>query len=114
MIDGASRWQQRKYVSLPSLVPLICLYLIYAVAGIFGGDFGLFYTIPRNVGLLYETTDIINTYVFRGLQSGSFQQSSAIGLMQSAIGLMQSVIGCLLLVGTNAIVRKVSLENSLF
>ena len=82
-------------------------YLIYAVAGIFGGDFGLFYTIPRNVGLLYETTDIINTYVFRGLQSGSFLQSSAIGLMQS-------VIGCLLLVGTNAIVRKVSPENSLF
>lgn len=107
VIDGASRWQQRKYVSLPSLVPLICLYLIYAVAGIFGGDFGLFYTIPRNVGLLYETTDIINTYVFRGLQSGSFLQSSAIGLMQS-------VIGCLLLVGTNAIVGKVSPENSLF
>lgn len=78
VIDGASRWQQRKYVSLSSLVPLICLYLIYAVADIFGGDFGLFYTIPRNVGL------------------------------------MQSVIGCLLLVGTNAIVRKVSPENSLF
>ena len=107
VIDGANRWQQRKYVSLPSLVPLICLYLIYAVAGIFGGDFGLFYTIPRNVGLLYETTDIINTYVFRGLQNGSFLQSSAIGLMQS-------VIGCILLVGTNAIVRKVSPENSLF
>lgn len=107
VIDGATRWQQRKYISIPSLKPLICLYLIYAAAGIFKGDFGLFYTIPRNNGLLYETTDIINTYVFRGLQNGSFLHSSAIDLMQSAIG-------CVLLVGTNAIVRKVSPENSLF
>ena len=107
VIDGATRWQQRRYVSLPALVPLIMLFLISAVAGIFSNDFGLFYTIPRNVGLLYETTDVINTYVYRGLQNGSFLQSSAIGLMQS-------VIGCILLVTTNSIVRKVSPENSMF
>ena len=107
VIDGATRWQQRRYVSLPALVPLITLFLITAVAGIFSNDFGLFYTIPRNVGLLYETTDVINTYVYRGLQNGSFLQSSAIGLMQSTIG-------TILLIGTNAIVRKVSPENSMF
>lgn len=107
VIDGATRWQQRRYVALPALVPLITLFLISAVAGIFSNDFGLFYTIPRNVGLLYETTDVINTYVYRGLQNGSFLQSSAIGLMQSAIG-------TILLITTNAIVRKVSPENSMF
>ena len=107
VIDGATRWQQRRYVSLPALVPLVTLFLITAVAGIFSNDFGLFYTIPRNVGLLYETTDVINTYVYRGLQNGSFLQSSAIGLMQSTIG-------TILLIGTNAIVRKVSPENSMF
>lgn len=107
VIDGATRWQQRRYVALPALVPLITLFLISAVAGIFSNDFGLFYTIPRNVGLLYETTDVINTYVYRGLQNGSFLQSSAIGLMQSAIG-------TILLITTNAIVRKISPENSMF
>lgn len=107
VIDGATRWQQRRYVALPALVPLITLFLISAVAGIFSNDFGLFYIIPRNVGLLYETTDVINTYVYRGLQNGSFLQSSAIGLMQSAIG-------TILLITTNAIVRKVSPENSMF
>lgn len=71
VIDGATRWQQRRYVALPALVPLITLFLISAVAGIFSNDFGLFYTIPRNVGLLYETTDVINTYVYCGLQNGS-------------------------------------------
>ena len=71
VIDGATRWQQRRYMALPALVPLITLFLISAVAGIFSNDFGLFYTIPRNVGLLYETTDVINTYVYRGLQNGS-------------------------------------------
>ena len=71
VIDGATRWQQRRYVALTALVPLITLFLISAVAGIFSNDFGLFYTIPRNVGLLYETTDVINTYVYRGLQNGS-------------------------------------------
>ena len=88
-------------------MPLITLFLISAVAGSFSNGFGLFYTIPRNVGLLYETTDVINTYVYRGLQNGSFLQSSAIGLMQSAIG-------TILLITTNAIVRKVSPENSMF
>lgn len=108
-IDGANRWQQRRYIAFPSLVPLICLYMINAVAGIFSGDFGLFYTIPRNVGILYPATDIINTYVYRGMNSAGNDF-----LKSSAIGLMQSVIGSILLIVTNAIVRKVSPENSMF
>ena len=106
-IDGASRWQMKRYISIPSLVPLICMMVILDIGGLFSGDFGLFYQIPRNVGVLYETTDIINTYVFRGLQSGKFTLSSAVGLMQS-------VLGMILLIITNLIVRKISPENSLF
>ena len=106
-IDGASRWQQTLHISIPSLVPLMTIMGIMAVGGLFNGDFGLFYQIPRDVGVLYPTTDIINTYVFRGLQNGEFGMSSATGLVQSVVGLVLVTI-------TNAIVKKIAPENSMF
>ena len=65
------------------------------------------YQVPRNTGVLYPTTDVINTYTYRALLAGSLEKSAAVGLFQSVVGL-------LLVVGTNAIVRKVSPENSMF
>lgn len=106
-LDGASRWKQILHISIPHLIPLVCLTVILDIGGIFSGDFGLFYNIPRDVPQLYETTDIINTYIYRGLASGSYA-------MSSAVGFLQSVIGMIMLVVTNGIVRKVSPENSMF
>lgn len=107
-IDGAGRWQKRIYVLLPSLIPIICIRLIMAVGGIFNGDFGLFYNVPRNISALYPTTDVINTYVYRAL----FEDGN-VG-MSAAVGVLQSIVGTILLVGTNQIVKKLSPENSLF
>jgi putative aldouronate transport system permease protein len=81
---------------------------ILNVGGIIKGDFGLFYNIPRNVGLLYPTTDIIDTYIYRGLQTGD-----DIGIT-TAVGLFQSFVGFVMVVATNKIVKKISPENSLF
>lgn len=106
-IDGASRWQQTWHISIPGLIPLMTIMTIMAIGSMFGGDFGLFYQIPRNVGVLYETTDIIDTYVFRGLKTGNFAMSSAVGLVQSVVGLV-------LILLTNLAVKKISPENSLF
>ena len=106
-IDGANRWQQTKYISIPSIIPLWTIMTILAVGGMFRGDFGLFYQIPRNVGLLYETTDIIDTFVYRGLQTNNYGQSSAVGFIQSLLGLI--CVG-----GTNWIVSKISPENAMF
>ncbi len=106
-IDGASRWQQTKYISIPNMIPLWTIMTILAVGGIFNGDFGLFYQIPRNVGVLYETTDIINTFVYRGLQNTNYGQSSAVGFIQSVLGLI--FVGL-----TNWIVSKISPENAMF
>lgn len=106
-IDGANRWQVIRNVYVPHLYPLISVLLILAVGGIFGGDFGLFYQVPQDMGILYPTTDIISTYVFRGLTNANFSVSAAIGLFQS-------VMGCIMVVITNLIVKKISPENSLF
>ena len=107
-IDGANRFKQIIYITLPSLVPLMVILTILDVGHIIKGDFGLFYTIPRDIGLLYPTTDIIDTYVYRGLRTGD-----DIG-MTTAVGLFQSVVGFIMVVGTNLIVKKISPENSLF
>lgn len=106
-IDGANRWQQAWYISVPSLIPLMVILNILAIGNIFRGDFGLFYNIPRNVGALYPATDIIDTYVFRGLRLGD------IG-MSSAVGFFQSIVGLIMVFTTNKIVTKIKPENALF
>ncbi len=106
-IDGANRWQQTRYISIPNIIPLWTIIAILCVGNIFSGDFGLFYQIPRNVGLLYETTDIINTFVYRGLQDTNYGQSSAVGFIQSILGLI-----CVGL--TNWVVTKIEPENAMF
>lgn len=106
-IDGASKFQKTVYISLPSLVPIITILLIMSIGGVIRGDFGLFYQIPRDIGLLYPTTDIIETYVFRGLRGGNMGVSTAVGLFQSVVGLV-------LVTATNTIVKKIDSENSLF
>lgn len=106
-LDGASKWKMITNICIPHLSTIMCITSILAVGGIFGGDFGLFYQVPRNIGALYPTTDILPTYIFRGLQDGNMSISTAIGFFQSLVGMC-------LVIATNAIVTKIAPENSLF
>lgn len=106
-IDGANRWQKTKYISIPHLVPLVCIFGILGMGSIFEGDFGLFYQISRNIPTLYETTDVISTYVFRGLTESSYG-------VTSAVGFAQSILGLLMVLFANLVVKKISPENSMF
>ena len=108
MIDGATRPQQARYITLPQLRPILTIMLIQSIGGIFHGDFGLFYSVPRNSGVLFPVTNVIDTYIYRSLK-----EASNYG-MSSAAAFYQSIVGFFLMVGSNAIVRKISPEYALF
>jgi putative aldouronate transport system permease protein len=108
MIDGASKWQQIWHVTIPMIMPLIVILTILNIGSIFSADFGLFYQIPRDSGPLYSVTNVIDTYVYRGLMT-----MGDIG-MSTAAGLYQATVGFVLILITNYIVRKIDEENALF
>ena len=107
-LDGANKMQIIRYIKVPQLMSVVCILLILGIGNLIGGDFGLFYQVPMDIGALYPATDIINTYVFRGLQ-----QATNLG-MTAAVGLFQSVVSLILVVGSNLIVKKIDAESSMF
>ena len=107
-IDGANKMQQIRHITLPMLRPMITLMLLMAIGKIFNSDFGMFYQVPLGQGLLIQTTQTIDTYVYRALL-----EMNNVG-MSSAASVFQAIIGFLLVIVSNAIVRKVDSENALF
>lgn len=108
MIDGASKMQQIRNITLPLLRPIITIMTLLAVGKIFYADFGLFYQVPRNSGTLYSVTNVIDTYVYQGLKS-----TGEIG-MSTAAGLYQSLVGFTLVMLSNYVVRKYDKDSALF
>ncbi|XEC95837.1 ABC transporter permease [Paenibacillus tarimensis] len=107
-MDGATRWKKIWHITLPLLKPTIILLLLLALGGIFYGDFGMIYAIVGKNALLYPTTDVIDTYVYRALTE--FSNIS----MSSAIGLFQSFVGFILVLTVNQITRKYSPDSALY
>ena len=107
-IDGASKFKQIWHITLPLLRPMMTLMLLLAVGRIFNSDFGLFYQVPLGSGLLYNTTQTIDTYVYRALL-----ELNNVG-MSSAASVFQAVIGFILVLLSNGLVRMIDKENALF
>ncbi|WP_148411313.1 ABC transporter permease [Murimonas intestini] len=107
-LDGANRRKSFMNITLPCLVPTIITLTILSVGKIFNSDFGLFYQVPMNSGALIDVTQTIDTYVYRGLLNTANMGMSA------AACFYQSVVGFVLVMITNAIVRKTSSENAMF
>lgn len=107
-IDGANEWQKMLHITIPMIKPAIVLNLIMSVGRLMRGDFGLFYYLTNDSGMLYPSTDIIDTYVFRGLRKTGDISGPA------AIGLLQSVVGFILVVGSNKISKWLDPENRMF
>ena len=107
-IDGATKMQRIRYICIPHLMPTIVLMGLLMIGKIFYADFGMFWFLPRNSGVLYPVTDVIDTYVFRMLRV-----MGNIG-MSSAVGLYQSLVGFILVLVTNLIVKRRNEDYALF
>lgn len=107
-IDGASAWQRIRYIILPSLKPTFIILLLFSLGGIMRGNFGLFWNLIGNNAVLFETTDIIETSVYRMIVSQNNFTSS------TAVGLYQSLFGFALVMLCNWIVRRMNPDYALF
>lgn len=108
-VDGANILQRIRYIILPSLKPTAIILFLFAIGGIMKGNFGLFYNlVGSSNSMLFPTTDIIETYVYRTLMNNFNFANSA------AVGLYQSVFGFALVMFCNWIVKKIDEEYALF
>ena len=107
-IDGANKWQKICHITIPSLIPMITVMLLLSVGNVMHSDTGLFYQVTRNSGILYPTTQVLDSYVLNQIKSGSNFGYTA------AASFFQSVVGLLLMLFANFTVRKIAPENALF
>lgn len=98
--DGATRWQCMRYITLPSLLPTITVMLILNVGSFLDVGFDQIFNLYNSA--VYETGDVIETYVYReGLEGMKYSFSTAVNLFKN-------VIGFFLVVSTNFISKKIS------
>lgn len=108
-IDGANKWQQIKYITLPMLKSMVIINVLLALGGIMNSNTGLFYQVTRNTGILYSTTQTIDAYVMNAMASGGNTLGET-----AAVTLFQSVVGCVMVLVVNGIIRRKDEENALF
>ncbi len=108
VMDGASVWQQITKITLPLLKPTIITLTLMSLGRMFNSDFGLFYQVPQDSGMLYSATTTIDTFVYRALM-----QDNDVGRSLAA-GFLQSLLGFAVVMITNAVVRRVEKESALF
>ena len=109
MLDGATKWQQAKFITLPMLKTVIVMMFILSVGGIFASDFGLFYQVTQGVpNSLYKVASTFDTYVYSALQS-----NASIG-KTAAVSTFQSVACCITILTANFIVSKIDSDSAVF
>ena len=108
-LDGATKWQQIRYITLPLLMSMISIVTLMGLTGIMSSNTGLFYQVTKDSSLIYETTQTIDVYVLKTLMSGNSDFGPS-----SAVGFFQAVVGSAMVIGVNLIVRKKAPDAALF
>ena len=108
VIDGATKWQQCKGITLPMLRPVISIMFILNVGSIFSTDFGLFYKVTRDSGTIIDVTQTLDVYVYKAtMESNNYGHSAAASLLQNTLG-------CIMLIAANLVVKKIDPDSGLF
>ena len=107
LIDGATKWQQTRYITLPHLKHIVIMMFILNIGGLVRSDFGLFYQVPRASGSLTPVTNTIDVYIYNALKT-QFSPD-----MASAASFLQSIIGCCLILLSNWIISKIDAESAI-
>lgn len=107
-IDGASIMKRIWHITIPSLRATMVTLVLLALGRVFRGNMTMFYSLVGNNGLLYNYTDVIDTFTFRTLLF-----SNDIG-MSSAVGFYQSVLCFVFIMLANAVVKRIDSDSALF
>ncbi|MDF2803050.1 MAG: sugar transporter permease [Anaerocolumna sp.] len=108
-VDGANVFQQIRYITLPLIKTTFIILVLFSLGNIMRGHFDLFYQTVGNNGLLYNYTDIFDTYVYRLTMSNPLNNG-----LGTAAGLFQSIFGFVTIVITNFIVKRKNEDYALF
>ena len=106
VIDGATKWQQMRYITLPMMRTVLAIMFILSVGRIFYSDFGLFYQVPRDSNSLFTVTYTLDVMVYKSLKSAT------VG-MASAAAFFQSVMGCITTLAANAVVKRIDPDSAM-
>lgn len=106
-VDGATRMQQIWNITIPSMIPLCITLVLLRLGRMFYTDMGLFFSVPRNTGILFDVTNTIDTYVYR-----AFTATGNVGL-SAAAGFYQSILGLVIILSFNALVRKYDKDSAI-
>ena len=107
-MDGAGKWQQIWHITLPLLKPMVTIMLLLYVGGVLHSDTGLFYQVTRNSGSLYDTTQVLDSYILNAVFHNADFGFTA------AASFFQSVVGTMLILLANMAVRRINPDDSLF
>ena len=106
-MDGGSWRHKIRYVMLPSIVPILCLFLITDIGTLLNSNFALYHSVPMNSSALSAVTNVLSMYEYRGLTMGNIGTTAAVGLFTGVIQLLALHL-------CNSVVKKISPENSLY
>lgn len=103
-LDGATKWQQCIYITLPAIAFAVTTMLILSVGSVLGANFDQIMNL-RTDATRSTVAQVIDTYIYdMGVDKGEYDLSTAIGLFQQ-------VVNCILLFSSNFVVKKMSGEG---